>query len=72
LSQAQLQTAWTKAVSALPPVLIDPLRLYLDDWPDEAIAAHLGISRELVRKRRQIAKDRLRDLLVEGEPSRGA
>jgi len=39
------------------------LRLHLDDWTDDEIARHLQISRELVRKRRQKAKERLRELL---------
>ena len=50
-------------MNALPAALVEPLRLHLDDWSDERIAAHLNISRELVRKRRQLAKNRLRLLL---------
>lgn len=63
LSQAQMERAWREALSALPEPLSDPLRLYLEGWPDELIALQLNISRELVRKRRQLAKDRLRAAL---------
>lgn len=63
LSQAQLQGAWREAMAMLPPSLADPLRLHLDDWSDDEIALHLQITRELVRKRRQLAKERLRALL---------
>lgn len=63
LTQLELAEAWRQAMSALPGALIDPLRLHLDDWTDDMIARHLNISRELVRKRRQLAKDRLRALL---------
>jgi RNA polymerase sigma factor (sigma-70 family) len=63
LSQAQMELAWRQAMSALPGPLNDPLRLHLDGWPDDDIAIHLNISREVVRKRRQLAKDRLRALL---------
>lgn len=63
LSQAQLQGAWRQALATLPDSLVDPLRLHLDDWSDDDIAVHLNISRELVRKRRQLAKERLRTLL---------
>ncbi len=63
LSQQESEAAWNRAMSALPASLVEPLRLHLDDWSDERIAAHLNISRELVRKRRQLAKNRLRLLL---------
>lgn len=63
LSQQESDAAWGRAMSALPEALVEPLRLHLDDWSDERIAAHLNISRELVRKRRQLAKNRLRLLL---------
>jgi len=63
LSQQESDAAWGRAMNALPAALVEPLRLHLDDWSDERIAAHLNISRELVRKRRQLAKNRLRLLL---------
>lgn len=63
LFEAERVEAWRRAFSALPPTLTTPLRLHLDDWSDDAIALHLGISRELVRKRRQLAKERLKSLL---------
>lgn len=63
LSRREAAVAWARAMSALPDILIQPLRLHLDDWSDERIAAHLGISRELVRKRRQLARNQLRLLL---------
>jgi RNA polymerase sigma factor (sigma-70 family) len=63
LSQSQMEQAWRQAMSALPGALGDPLQLHLDGWPDELIALHLNVSREVVRKRRQLAKARLRALL---------
>jgi RNA polymerase sigma factor (sigma-70 family) len=63
LDRQEWDAAWGRAMNALPAALVEPLRLYLDDWSDEDIAAHLSISRELVRKRRQLAKNRLRLLL---------
>jgi len=63
LSQQESDAAWGRAMGALPASLVEPLRLHLDDWSDERIAAHLNISRELVRKRRQLARNRLRLLL---------
>lgn len=63
VSQQEADAAWRRAMNALPAALVEPLRLHLDDWSDEDIATHLGISRELVRKRRQLAKNRLRLLL---------
>lgn len=63
LSRQESEAAWGRAMNALPTGLVEPLRLHLDDWSDERIAAHLHITRELVRKRRQLAKNRLRLLL---------
>lgn len=63
LAQAQMERAWRQAMSTLPGLLNDPLRLHLEGWSDDDIARRLNISRELVRKRRQLAKDRLRALL---------
>lgn len=63
LTQSERDGAWRRALASLPRSLVDPLRLHLDDWTDDEIARHLQISRELVRKRRQKAKERLRELL---------
>jgi RNA polymerase sigma factor (sigma-70 family) len=63
LSQQESDAAWGRAMRALPASLVEPLKLHLDDWSDEQIAAHLNISRELVRKRRQLARKQLRLLL---------
>ncbi|WP_372784948.1 RNA polymerase sigma factor [Phenylobacterium sp.] len=63
LSQAQMDQAWRRAMGALPGLLSHPLRLHLEGWSDDDIAERLEISREVVRKRRQLAKDRLRALL---------
>ena len=63
LAEAQMERAWREAMGALPGPLNDPLRLHLEGWSDDDIARRLGISREVVRKRRQLAKDRLRALL---------
>jgi RNA polymerase sigma factor (sigma-70 family) len=63
LSQQESDAAWSRAMRALPASLVEPLKLHLDDWSDEQIAAHLNISRELVRKRRQLARKQLRLLL---------
>lgn len=63
LDRQERDAAWGRAINALPAALVEPLRLHLDDWSDEDIAARLCISRELVRKRRQLAKNRLRLLL---------
>ncbi|MFN7130057.1 MAG: RNA polymerase sigma factor [Brevundimonas sp.] len=63
LAQQESDAAWGRAMRALPASLVEPLKLHLDDWNDEQIAAHLNISRELVRKRRQLARKQLRLLL---------
>ena len=49
-----------RALSALPDFLSEPLLLYLDDRSDAEIAASLNVTREVVRKRRQIARALLR------------
>ncbi|MBW8813060.1 MAG: sigma-70 family RNA polymerase sigma factor [Caulobacterales bacterium] len=64
LSLAQSENAWLQAMRALPGPLNDPLRLHLEGWTDDDIARRLNITRELVRKRRQLAKDRLRRFLA--------
>ena len=49
-----------RALGALPPFLVEPLMLHLDERPDAEIAGALNVSREVIRKRRQIARALLR------------
>jgi len=63
LTLSEQDDAWRRALASLPRALVEPLTLHLDEWTDDEIARHLKISRELVRKRRQKAKERLRELL---------
>ena len=49
-----------RALSALPAFLVEPLMLHLDDRPDAEIASALNVTREVIRKRRQIARAMLR------------
>lgn len=49
-----------RALGALPDFLSEPLMLYLDDQSDAEIAGSLNVTREVVRKRRQIARALLR------------
>jgi RNA polymerase sigma factor (sigma-70 family) len=49
-----------RALTALPDFLAEPLLLYLDDLSDAEIAGSLNVTREVVRKRRQIARAMLR------------
>ena len=49
-----------RAMSALPPMLAEPLMLYLNDLSDGEIAGNLRVTKEVVRKRRQIARAWLR------------
>ena len=60
LDSAQQLDELTQALRALPPLLAAPLMLYLDDISDGDIAARLNVTREVVRKRRQMARDWLR------------
>jgi RNA polymerase sigma factor (sigma-70 family) len=60
LAARQDLSALRSALGALPPLLAEPLRLHLDERPDGEIAGRLGITREVVRKRRQMARDFLR------------
>lgn len=48
------------AMMGLPQSLAEPLLLYLDELPDADIAASLNVTKEVVRKRRQMARDWLR------------
>jgi len=49
-----------RAMSSLPPMLAEPLMLYLNDLTDGEIAGNLRVTKEVVRKRRQIARAWLR------------
>jgi RNA polymerase sigma factor (sigma-70 family) len=49
-----------KAMDALPASLADPLLRYLDEQSDAQIAESLHVTKEVIRKRRQIARDILR------------
>lgn len=49
-----------KAMDALPASLADPLLRHLDEQSDAQIAASLNVTKEVIRKRRQIARDILR------------
>ena len=49
-----------RAMGALPRMLAEPLLLYLNDLSDDEIAGSLQVSKEVVRKRRQIARAWLR------------
>ena len=49
-----------RAMGALPRMLAEPLLLYLNDLSDDEIAGNLQVSKEVVRKRRQIARAWLR------------
>jgi RNA polymerase sigma factor (sigma-70 family) len=63
LAQTQFNRALQAALRQLPGDYLTPLMLHLDDVPDDEIARRLNISQALVRKRRQLAKERLRQLL---------
>lgn len=56
------------ALGALPPLLAEPLRLHLDERSDSEIAAQLDVTREAVRKRRQLARDWLRRRIAPKAP----
>jgi len=60
LGALQLVTCLQDAMMKLPRSLAEPLLLYLDDLSDADIAASLNVTREVVRKRRQMARDWLR------------
>ncbi|MGD0190325.1 MAG: sigma-70 family RNA polymerase sigma factor [Rhizomicrobium sp.] len=49
-----------RAMNALPAFLADPLLRYLDEQSDTEIAGSLKVTKEVVRKRRQIARALLR------------
>jgi len=49
-----------RAMGDLPRILAEPLLLYLNDLSDAEIAGNLQVSKEVVRKRRQIARAWLR------------
>jgi RNA polymerase sigma factor (sigma-70 family) len=54
-----------RALQALPEFLFEPLMLYLDELSDAEIAGSLNVTREVVRKRRQIARALLRRHMAE-------
>lgn len=60
LDGAQQINDLERALRTLPPLLAGPLMLYLDEMSDADIAARLKVTREVVRKRRQMARDWLR------------
>src|SRR5205085_7873771 len=60
LTGAEQMDHLQRALAALPPLLAEPLRLYLDEMSDADIAARLNVTREVVRKRREVARDWLR------------
>ncbi len=64
LAGLQLLDDLQRALKALPPSLAVPLLLYLDDHPDAEIADNLNVTKEVVRKRRQIAREWLRRYLA--------
>lgn len=49
-----------QAMGDLPAFLAEPLMLYLDEHSDSEIAGSLNVTKEVVRKRRQIARALLR------------
>lgn len=60
LGALQLITCLQEAMMTLPRSLAEPLLLYLDDLSDADIAASLNVTKEVIRKRRQMARDWLR------------
>lgn len=60
LSALQFATQLQRALDELPRSLAEPLRLYLDNRPDAEIAGNLNVTKEVIRKRRQMARDWLR------------
>ncbi len=60
LGTLELIACLQQAMTTLPRLLAEPLLLYLDDFSDADIAASLNVTKEVVRKRRQMARDWLR------------
>ena len=60
LAAAQQIGDLERALRALPAFLAEPLFLYLDELSDAEIAGSLNVSKEVVRKRRQIARALIR------------
>lgn len=60
LTCSQQVTGLQQAISTLPRSLAEPLLLHLDEVSDAEIAGRLNITKEVVRKRRQMARDWLR------------
>ncbi len=64
LGALQLVTCLQDAMMTLPRSLAEPLLLYLDDLSDADIASSLNVTKEVVRKRRQMARDWLRQRML--------
>jgi RNA polymerase sigma factor (sigma-70 family) len=60
LAALEQMTDLQRGLDELPDFLSRPLLLYLDDLSDAEIAGSLNVTREVVRKRRQIARQLLR------------
>lgn len=60
----QLVRSVERALEGMPKSLAETLLLSLDDRSDAEIAEHLLVTREVVRKRRQIAREKLRRALL--------
>jgi RNA polymerase sigma factor (sigma-70 family) len=60
LTRSQQISGLQQAMSTLPRSLAVPLLLHLDEVSDAEIARRLNITKEVVRKRRQMARDWLR------------
>jgi len=65
LSAVQFVDELKQALAALPQSLAEPLQLYLEERSDAEIAAKLNVTKEVIRKRRQMARDWLRRKLAE-------
>lgn len=65
LAAVQFLDELREALAALPQSLAEPLILYLEERPDAEIAARLKVTKEVIRKRRQMARDWLRRKLME-------
>ena len=64
LTALQFAAELRQAFENLPRSLAEPLLQYLDGQPDAEIADNLKVSREVIRKRRQMARDWLRRRLT--------
>lgn len=64
LTAFQLVNEVERAFREMPDLLAEPMTLHLDGRPDAEIAHSLNVSKEVVRKRRQMARDWLRRRLM--------